>query len=169
VPVAAMTYVNPIVSAGEEVFLDRAVAAGVAGLIVPDLPVDEAAGWIDRCRSRGVETVFLAAPDAARERLEATAGASDGFVYCVATYGVTGARDRLAASAGELVAALRPLTDAPLLVGVGIGTPGQAAEAGGFADGAIVGSALMGRLAEGGPAGLLELARSFRAAIPETS
>jgi len=169
VPVAVMTYVNPVVSAGEDAFLDRAVAAGVAGLIVPDLPVDEAAGWIERCRSHRVATVFLAAPDAARERLEATAEASDGFVYCVATYGVTGARDRLADSAARLVGALRPLTHAPLLVGVGIGTPAQAAEASGFADGVIVGSALMAALAEGGPRSLLDRAGGFRAAIPTAS
>jgi len=166
VPVAVMTYVNPVVSAGEDAFLDRAVAAGVAGLIVPDLPVDEAAGWIDRCRAHGVATVFLAAPDAAPDRLEATAAVSDGFVYCVATYGVTGARDRLADTAATLVEALRPLTDAPLLVGVGIGSPAQAAEASVFADGTIVGSALMAALSEDGPGALLDLAGAFRAAIP---
>jgi tryptophan synthase alpha chain len=91
--------------------------------------------------------------------------ASTGFVYCVATYGVTGVRDRLEGSAAELVAALRPLTDTPLLVGVGIGTPEQASEACGFADGVIIGSALMAQLAEGGPPAMLELAQVFRRAI----
>jgi tryptophan synthase alpha chain len=165
IPVAVMTYVNPIVSAGEDAFLQEAVSAGVDGLIVPDLPVDEAAGWIGRCRARDVASVFLAAPGSTSERLAATVEASTGFVYCVATYGVTGVRDRLEGSAAELVAALRPLTDAPLLVGVGIGTPEQASEACGFADGVIIGSALMAQLAEGGPPAMLELAQVFRRAI----
>jgi len=86
-------------------------------------------------------------------------------VYCVATYGVTGERERLAGTAEEVVGALRPLTDLPLLVGVGIGTPGQAAQACSFADGVVVGSALVRRLLEGDPAGALSLAREFRGAI----
>jgi tryptophan synthase alpha chain len=86
-------------------------------------------------------------------------------VYCVATYGVTGARDELSGTAEELVGALRPLTDRPLLVGVGIGTPEQAAAACGFADGVIVGSALVGRLVEGDRVGALSLAGEFRRAI----
>jgi tryptophan synthase alpha chain len=88
-------------------------------------------------------------------------------VYCVATYGVTGERDSLAGTAETLVDALRPLTDLPLLVGVGIGTPEQAARACRFADGVIVGSALVRRLVEDEPESALELARSFRAAIPD--
>jgi tryptophan synthase alpha chain len=166
IPAVVMTYVNPIVSAGEDAFLDLAVAHGVSGLIVPDLPVDEAGTWIERCRAREVASVLLAAPGSGAGRLSATAAASTGFVYCVATYGVTGVRDRLEGSASELVAALRPLTDTPLLVGVGIGSPEQAAEACAFADGVIVGSALMGRLVEGGPAALLDLAAAFRRATP---
>jgi tryptophan synthase alpha chain len=166
IPVAVMTYVNPIMSAGEDAFLDDAVTAGVSGLIVPDLPVDEAQAWIGRCRERGVASVFLAAPDSTPERLSATAEASRGFVYCVATYGVTGARDRLGEGAAELVAALRPLTDTPLLVGVGISSPAQAAQASAFADGVIVGSALMARLVEDDPPALLGLAGEFRRNIP---
>jgi tryptophan synthase alpha chain len=87
-------------------------------------------------------------------------------VYCVATYGVTGARDRLEGTARAVVEALRPHTDLPLLVGVGIGTPTQATEACAFADGVVVGSALMARLVEGDPDGAMELARAFRAAVP---
>jgi tryptophan synthase alpha chain len=99
--------------------------------------------------------------------LRAIAAASGGFVYCVATYGVTGARDRLAGTARELVDALRPVTDLPLLVGVGIGTPEQAALACAFADGVVVGSALVRHLLAGDCAAALELAREFRAAIPQ--
>jgi hypothetical protein len=116
--------------------------------------------------ARGIDAVLLAAPGTAPDRLAAIAGHAHGFVYCVATYGVTGARDSLAATARDLVSALRPLTDLPLLVGVGIGTPGQAADACTFADGVIVGSALMARLVDGDRDGALELAAAFRAAIP---
>ena len=86
-------------------------------------------------------------------------------MYCVATYGVTGARDRLEDTARGLVEALRPHTDLPLLVGVGIGTPDQAAEACGFADGVVVGSALMARLVDGDVDGAVTLASAFRAAV----
>lgn len=166
VPVAVMTYLNPVVARGMEAFLDDAVDAGVAGFIVPDLPVDEAGEWAALCAERGVATVFLAAPGTMQERLRRVAEASRGFVYCVATYGVTGERERLAGTAEEVVGALRLLTDLPLLVGVGIGTPEQAAQACGFADGVIVGSALVRALVERDRDAALELAAAFRRAIP---
>jgi tryptophan synthase alpha chain len=133
---------------------------------VPDLPVDELDGWGDACRVAGVDTVLLAAPGTAPERLAMIVGAASGFVYCVSTYGVTGARERLAGTAAEVVAAARALTDLPLLVGVGIATPEQAAEACRFADGAIVGSALMAPLVDGRAGDVVATARAFRAAIP---
>jgi tryptophan synthase alpha chain len=166
VPVAVMTYVNPIYRLGYGAFARAARDAGVSGAIVPDLPVDELDGWGDACRDAGLDTVLLASPGAAPERLALIAGAASGFVYCVATYGVTGARERLAATAAEVVAAARPLTDLPLLVGVGIGTPEQAAEACAFADGVIVGSAIMAPLVEGRSGEVPATARAFRSAIP---
>ena len=166
IPAAVMTYVNPVYRLGFDVFARAARDAGVSGAIVPDLPVDELDGWGDACRAAGLDTVLLAAPGTGRERLAMIAEAARGFVYCVSTYGVTGARDRLAGTAAEVVAAARPLTDLPLLVGVGIGTPDQAAEACVFADGVIVGSAIMAPLVEGRPGGALSAAAVFRAAIP---
>lgn len=166
VPVAVMTYVNPIYRRGFETFLDEAKRAGVAGVVVPDLPIDEADDWTAACKTRALASVQLAAPGTAPDRLERIANAAHGFIYCVATYGVTGAREALAETARELVERLRPLTDLPLLVGVGVGTPEQAAEVATFADGAIVGSALMARLLEGDRAGMLALAADFRAALP---
>jgi len=166
VPVAVMTYVNPVLRRGTGEFLDDATEAGVSGMIVPDLPVDEAESFDTACAVRGIDAVALAAPGAAAARLEAIAARARGFVYCVAAYGVTGARETLGSAAEELVGALRPLTDLPLLVGVGIATPEQAAEAGAFADGVIIGSALMARLVAGDRAGMLELARGFRASLP---
>jgi tryptophan synthase alpha chain len=166
VPVALMTYFNPVLRRGVEAFLREAAAAGVGGMIVPDLPVDEAGDLAGACRAAGVAPVLLAAPGSTPERLRAIAGAGGGFVYCVATYGVTGERERLASSAEELVARARPHTDLPLLVGVGIGTPEQAARACEFADGVIVGTALVRLLLSGDRDAALELARDLRAAIP---
>ncbi len=166
VPVAVMTYVNPVFRRGLPSFLDDASEAGVAGVIVPDLPVDEAGELESAATERGIDAVLLAAPGTAPERLTMIAAAARGFVYCVATYGVTGARDALGSSAGSIVAALRPLTDLPLLLGVGIGTPALAAEACGFADGVIVGSALMSLMVAGDRDGTVALAGAFRAAIP---
>jgi tryptophan synthase alpha chain len=165
VPVAVMTYVNPVFRLGFDAFAAEARRAGVSGAIVPDLPVDELDGWADACRSVGVDTVLLAAPGTAPDRLARIAEAAQGFVYCVATYGVTGARDRLAGTASEVVASVRALTDLPLLVGVGIATPEQAAEACGFADGVIVGSSMMRPLVEGHADAMLQAADAFRRAI----
>jgi tryptophan synthase alpha chain len=165
VPVAAMTYVNPVYRRGFETFVDDLAAAGVAGVIVPDLPVDEAAGFEALASARGVDTVLLAAPGTDTERFARIGAASRGFVYCVATYGVTGARDELASTAREVVEGLRASTDLPLLVGVGIGTPAQAQAACSFADGVIVGSAIVSRLMDDGPAAALALASAFREAI----
>ena len=166
VPVAVMTYFNPVLHKGIDTFLGSAVAAGVAGIIVPDLPVDEAADLASAAHEAGVAPVQLAAPGSSDERLGAIGALAGGFVYCVATYGVTGERESLEATAEDLVDALRPFTDLPLLVGVGIGTPEQAAAACAFADGAIVGSALVRRLVAGEPDGALDLAGAFRARIP---
>jgi tryptophan synthase alpha chain len=166
VPVAVMTYFNPVLRIGPDVFLAAAADAGVSGAIVPDLPVDEAEEWIELCAKEQVAPVLLAAPGSDAARLRAIADASGGFVYCVATYGVTGERERLETTAQELVGALRPLTDLPLLVGVGIGTPDQAREACRFADGVIVGSALMRHLVAGEHDAAFDLAAAFRAAVP---
>lgn len=165
VPVAAMTYFNPVLRVGLSGFLSRAAAAGISGLIVPDLPVDEADELVDACRASAVDPVLLAAPGSNAERLASIAACAGGFVYCVATYGVTGERPALAGTAEEVVSALRPLTDLPLLVGVGIGTPEQAAEACRFADGIVVGSALVRSLLAGDRRGALDRARGFRNAI----
>lgn len=168
VPVAVMTYANPVWHAGLEAFLDACLDAGVSGVIVPDLPVDEASEWRNACAEASVAPVFLAAPGSPEQRLRAIGEASRGFVYCVATYGVTGERERLAPTAAELVARLRVLTDRPLLVGVGIAEPSQAAKACAFADGVVVGSALVRPLLEADAYAALRLAGAFRVAIDTT-
>jgi tryptophan synthase alpha chain len=165
VPVVVMTYANPVFRRGLDGFVRDLTGAGVAGAIVPDLPVDEAGELESIATPAGIDIVLLAAPGASPSRLERIAAASQGFVYCVATYGVTGARESLGETASEVVRALRPLTDLPLLVGVGIATPEHASEACRFADGVIVGSALMSRMLEGDTEGTVALATAFREAI----
>ena len=164
IPVAVMTYVNPLMRRGFEAAVEDMASAGVSGVIVPDLPVDEAGAFDALAAARGIDTVLLAAPGTSPARIEAIAAAAHGFVYCVATYGVTGARDELAATAREVVDALRPHTDLPLLVGVGIASPAHAEAACTFADGVIVGSAIVARLMDDGPAAALALASAFREA-----
>lgn len=164
VPVAVMTYANVLSRPGFATACDELADAGVRGLIVPDMPVDETQELGPLAEQAGIDLVLLAAPGTALERYGAIGAASHGFVYCVATYGVTGARQELGDTAREVVDAMRHHTDLPLLVGVGIATPEHAAAACAFSDGVIVGSALMARLLEGDRSGLLELAGAFRTA-----
>jgi tryptophan synthase alpha chain len=165
IPVAFMTYLNPILAEGTERFLRLAAAASASGVIVPDLPVDEAGEWLSACADASVAAVLLAAPNSSADRLRVIAERSDGFVYCVSTMGVTGSREALSGSARGVVDALRPLTRTPLLAGVGVSTPEQAAKACGFADGVVVGSALVAPMLDGDTAGMLESARAFGAAV----
>ncbi len=165
IPVAIMTYVNPVLRIGLERFVELCATAGVSGLIVPDLPVDEAADLAAVAAEHGIDLVLLAAPGTDPVRLARIGTESRGFVYCVATYGVTGARDELAGVARDLVGRLRPITDLPLLVGVGIGTPDQAIEACRFADGVVVGSAVMARLVARDRDGAVELLDGFVSAV----
>lgn len=150
VPLAVMTYYNPVHHMGHRRFAQRLAAAGVQGAIVPDLPLDELDGWADAADAAGVETVLLAAPTTSDERLAAICARSRGFVYGIALLGITGERTELAIEAGEMGRRLKAATDLPVLLGLGISTPEQAREAAASADGVIVGSALVRRLLEGG-------------------
>jgi tryptophan synthase alpha chain len=150
IPVVVMTYYNPVHHAGHERFAASLAQSGVDGAIVPDLPLDELDGWGTAADAAGVETVLLAAPTTSDARLRDICERSRGFVYGVALLGVTGEREHLAAQATVMGNRLKAVTDVPVLLGVGISTPDQAAEAAGSADGVIVGSALVRRLLEGG-------------------
>lgn len=167
VPVLLMTYYNPILAMGENAWIAAALEAGVAGFIVPDLPVDESAAFATSCAQAGLALVYLAAPGASEERLAMIAEASTGFIYCVAAYGVTGAREDLGSTAQDLVASLRSITDKALLVGVGITTPEHAKAAVAFADGVIVGSAIVRALIEDGSDGALKVAKGFKEAVDQ--
>lgn len=149
-PVLVMTYWNPVVQYGVDRFADDLVAAGGAGLITPDLIPDEAADWIAASDRTGLDRVFLAAPSSSDERLRQTVAASRGFVYAVSTMGITGARQDVDAAARTLVSRLREAGAEHACVGLGISTAQQVSEVLGYADGAIVGSALVSALDSGG-------------------
>ena len=166
VPTAVMTYVNIAHHMGYERFASSLAGAGVSGCILPDLPLEEVGEWAECADTAGVETVLLAAPTAPDERLPRICARSRGFVYSVGLMGITGVREHLAASATRTAARLKAVTDMPVLVGVGVGTPAQAAEVAEVADGAVVGSAVVTRMLEGaGPDGVAGLVAEFRAAL----
>jgi tryptophan synthase alpha chain len=150
VPPVLMTYYNTVHRAGHERFASLLRDAGVAGAIVPDLPLEEVGDWAAAADAAGVATVLLAAPTASDERLVRICARSRGWVYGVGLLGVTGERELLQRSALEMAARLKAVTDKPVLVGVGVSTAEQAAEVAAVADGVIVGSALVRRLLDGG-------------------
>ncbi|MEV1129507.1 tryptophan synthase subunit alpha [Agromyces sp. NPDC049794] len=166
-PVLIMTYWNPVVQYGVDRFADDLAAAGGAGLITPDLIPDEGAVWIAASERTGLDRVFLAAPTSTDDRIRQAVEASRGFVYAVSTMGITGARSDVDQAARTLVARLKEAGAPASCVGLGISTAAQVAEVLEYADGAIVGSALVKALADGGAdaAGALaaELARGTRA------
>jgi len=165
-PLAVMTYYNIAVSMGLERFASLLARSGVSGCILPDLPLEEVEPWVDAADKEQVETILLAAPTAPDERLPVICERSRGFIYGVGLLGVTGVRQELASSAIEISARLKRVTDLPVLVGVGIGTPDQAVEASKASDGVVVGSAVVERMLEGGgPERVGALVREFRTAL----
>ncbi len=151
VPVVFLVYYNIIFARGAEEFLDEAAGAGVSGIVVPDLPVDEAGGFAELSAERGVAFCPLAAPTSTDERLRRVGELASGFVYCVSVAGVTGVRDALPPGAVELLRRARRQVEAPVALGFGIGSVEAATRAAEEADGIIVGSKLMRLVAEGGP------------------
>lgn len=147
-----MTYWNLVLKWGVDEFARDLASAGGLGLITPDLIPDEAEEWLQVSDARDLDRVFLVAPSSTPERLAATAAASRGFVYAASTMGVTGARDAVSTAAPELVARVRAVSDIPVGVGLGVRSREQAAQIAGFADGVIVGSALVSALRDGLPA-----------------
>lgn len=142
-PVLVMTYWNPVERYGVEAFARDLAAAGGAGLITPDLIPDEAEPWLAASQAYGLDRVFLVAPSSTDERLASTVAACQGFVYATSVMGVTGVRGTTSAAAPVLVERVRGLTSLPIGVGLGVSDGAQAAEVVSFADGVIVGSALV--------------------------
>mgnify|MGYP003994987861 FL=1 len=166
VPLVVMTYYNIAAHMGLERFAQSLAKAGVAGGILPDMPLEETADWAAVADAAGVETILLAAPTGDDARLTAVSERSRGFIYGVGLLGVTGVRSELASSATEIARRLKNLTDLPVLIGVGIGTPEQAVEAAAAGDGVVVGTAVVARmLSPEGPQGVAALVKDFRAAL----
>ena len=150
VPVVLMVYSNPVLKRGAERFADEAAAAGAAGLIVPDLPFDEAGAVRDACDAAGLALVPLVAPTTTSERLAEIGRDARGFVYTVSLSGTTGERDALAPELEGTVNRVREAADVPVAVGFGISTPEHARHVGAIADGVIVGSRIVRAAGEGG-------------------
>ena len=147
-PLLLFSYFNPLLQRGLERLAEEAAEAGVDGVLVTDLPPEEADEWIAAARGAALDTVFLAAPTSPPERLRRVAEASRGFVYAISRTGVTGERRALSDEARPLVERLRGLTDVPVALGFGLSTPEQVAQAARVADAVVVGSALVRFLEE---------------------
>src|SRR6202171_2663736 len=150
VPVVLMTYINPILAHDPRRFAAEAAQAGVAGIIVPALPVEESepvAGWL---RAASLDTVFMVAPTTDEDRIESICDHSSGFVYCVTVTGITGARKELPAGMKELFEKVRRHTQLPIAAGFGISRPEHMKALRGAADAAVVGSAIVHEMDRGG-------------------
>jgi tryptophan synthase alpha chain len=149
-PFVVFSYANPILRLGTERFADRAHAAGVDGVLVLDLPIEEADGFRNMLAARRIDTILLLSPTTTDERLRKAASLGSGFLYAISRLGVTGARDRLADGAQEMVQRIRRVSDLPVALGFGISKPEHVREVGRWADAAVVGSALVSVIAAAG-------------------
>ncbi|MGZ4482674.1 MAG: tryptophan synthase subunit alpha [Gaiellales bacterium] len=167
VPLVPMTYAGPVMAYGEARFCADAAEAGADGLIVPDVPSDEAGTLIESCRRSGLDLIPLLAPTSPDDRIELACRSAGGFVYLVSVTGITGARERLSDRVGELIQRVRPHTGLPLLVGFGISSPEAArAAVDAGADGVIIGSKAIEVAEAGGAAALQEFVAGIARALP---
>lgn len=171
-PIILFTYYNPILNRGIETFLQQITAAGVQGLVVPDLPLEEAGKLLEQTAALGLDLIQLVAPTSSEERIEAIAKQSQGFIYLVSVTGVTGMRQQVETRVEGILAKLRQVTDKPIGVGFGISGPEQARQVKAWgADAVIVGSAIVKRLGEqadnpeAGLAAVEEFCQSLKAVI----
>ncbi len=164
-PVLVMSYWNPIERFGIEKFTTELASAGGVGVITPDLTPEEASAWLTTTDSHDIDRVFLVALSSTNERIATVANVTTGFVYAGAVMGVTGARTNLSDAVKDLVARVRPHTDLPVAVGLGVSTPEQAHDIAQFADGVIVGSAFVTAINNGGAAAARELAVKLSAGL----
>ncbi len=167
VPVVIFSYLNPIHARGPDAFIGRAVEAGADGILPTDLPLGADPALEAALEASPLDLVRLVAPTTRPARVRAIARASQGFVYYIARTGVTGARRELRGELAREAGAVRAVSTCPVAVGFGVSTAGHARLVGAAADAAVVGSALVDRLDDGGVAGALELARELRAALDE--
>jgi tryptophan synthase alpha chain len=149
-PIVIFSYANPILRLGAERFADRARGAGVDGVLILDLPIEEADESRAMLARRGIDTILLLSPTTTDDRLRRAAELGSGFLYAISRLGVTGARDTLAAGAQEMVRRIRSVSDLPVALGFGISKPDHVREVGQWADAAVVGSALVDVIAREG-------------------
>jgi len=171
-PIILFTYFNPIFYRGVESFLTQIQAAGIRGLVVPDLPLEEADSLLLPATQRGIDLILLVAPTSPAERIQAIAEQSQGFIYLVSVTGVTGMRTQVGDRLEKLLGEIRQVTDKPVGVGFGISRPEQAQQVKGWgADAVIVGSAFVDRLSQGTPAAGLasikELCQQLKVALSQ--
>jgi len=165
VPVVLMVYANAVLAGGDSAFVERAAAAGAAGLIVPDLPHDEATSLREACDANGLALIPLAAPNTPAERLERIAADARGFVYTVSVAGTTGERSELPPELRDTVQRVKDASEVPVAVGFGISTPEQARQVAEIADGVIVGSRVVRAAGEGGPDAVAEVVAELAGAL----
>ena len=169
-PIILFTYYNPILNRGIETFLQQISQAGISGLVVPDLPLEEAEGLLKPAAELGIDVILLVAPTSSQERINAIAKKSQGFIYLVSVTGVTGMRSGLESRVQDLLGQMRTVTDKPIGIGFGISAIEHAKQVKDWgADAAIVGSAFVKRLADGTPEeglkAIEEFCQSLRQAI----
>ncbi len=160
-PLIFMGYFNPFLRYGTERFVGDAAEAGLDGIIVPDLPPEEAGPFKKLCESRGIYLVPLLAPTSTDERIAQACKGANGFIYCVSLTGVTGARQELSSGLSDMVGRIRRHTDLPVLVGFGVSSREHVTEIGRFADGAVVASALLDAIDRSTAEQVLETASEF--------
>ena len=167
IPLAVMTYINSILHYGVEQFVADFRAAGIDGIIVPDLPAEESALLEQPCLQAGLDLIHFVAPTTIGSRIELVCQKASGFVYCISNTGVTGVRDVDYGAIAQVITEVRKATDVPLAIGFGIGTPETARQAAQYADAVIVGSAVITALGESGVDGVRRLTQSIRHGLDE--
>jgi tryptophan synthase alpha chain len=150
-PVVLFSYANPVLRIGAERFADLAQSAGVDGVLILDLPIEEAGDFRAMLETRGIDTILLLSPTTSDERLRKAAALGSGFLYAISRLGVTGARNEIADGAEEMIRRIRRVSDLPVALGFGISKPEHVRQVGQWADAAVVGSALVNVIAEAGP------------------
>jgi tryptophan synthase alpha chain len=162
IPLVAMSYLNPLLAYGREKLFQSMKSAGFAGLIIPDLPLEESDSWTQEADSHEIDLIFLVTPTTSDKRMKQLAEASRGFIYCVSLTGITGARKDLPPHLAEFLGKVKSRSDKPVAVGFGISTPEHVRQLKGIADGVIVGSRIVKAMAEGEDVG--ELVRELKEA-----
>jgi tryptophan synthase alpha chain len=151
-PIVIFSYANPVLRMGTDAFAREAAAAGVDGALILDLPIEEAGTFRETLAAAGIDMIFLLSPTTTDERIRRAAGLGSGFLYGISRLGVTGARESVASGAEAMVRRIRAHTSLPIALGFGISRPEHVAEVTAYADAAVVGSALVSKIAEAGDA-----------------